>query len=322
MEAKVYIIHENDAWTKPLIDALNCKGIPNHNWFINSGKINLEKLPPDGVFYNRMSASAHTRNHRYAVELTETILSWLDLHGKRVFNNRKAINLEVRKAEQMLALKAFRIAHPPTIVVNNKTDLVLAAEELNVFPFMVKPNRGGKGKGVKKYNDISQLKHDVENELVEESLDGIYLVQQYIKPANGHITRVEMIGGKLAYAVKVDAQGGFELCPADSCNIEDAFCPADQKEATKFQIIENYVNPDIEKYQALLKSQGVDIGALEYVTGADGNRYVYDINTNTNYNSAAEQVYSQNIGGMDSIADLLGNELYKRYPELKGKVVA
>lgn len=53
----------------------------------------------------------------------------------------------------------------------------------------------------------------------EFSLDGIALVQEYIRPANGHITRLEFIGGKFYYAVEVDATDGFELCPADACVI-------------------------------------------------------------------------------------------------------
>ena len=41
----------------------------------------------------------------------------------------------------------------------------------------------------------------------------------------GHIYRAEFVGGCFLYLVKIDATGGFELCPADACEL-DTFCPA------------------------------------------------------------------------------------------------
>ena len=37
----------------------------------------FKKSPPNGIFYNRMSASAHSRGHRYAPENTKDVLNWL-----------------------------------------------------------------------------------------------------------------------------------------------------------------------------------------------------------------------------------------------------
>ena len=36
-------------------------------------KIDFSNIPPNGVFYNRMSASSHTRGHRYAPEDTKIV---------------------------------------------------------------------------------------------------------------------------------------------------------------------------------------------------------------------------------------------------------
>jgi len=41
------------------------------------------------------------------------------------------------------------------LIVNNKVALVKAAVELNMVPFINKPNRSGKGTGVKLYNNIN-----------------------------------------------------------------------------------------------------------------------------------------------------------------------
>ena len=38
-----------------------------------------------------------------------------------------------------------------------------------------------------------------------------------------------------------------------------------------------------------MAGQGLDVAAFEFVVGGDGVPYFYDINTNTNYNSEAEE---------------------------------
>jgi len=140
-------------------------------------------------------------------------------------------------------------------------------------------------------------------------------VNEYIEPAEPFITRTEFVGGKFLYALKVDTTGGFELCPADECQAGDAFCPTDAEdgnvEKAKFEIIENYTNDDLPIYEQFLKINGMEIAAIEYIISEDGQRYVYDVNINTNYNSAAEARSTADIYGMQAIAEYLGEELEK-----------
>jgi hypothetical protein len=126
----------------------------------------------------------------------------------------------------------------------------------------------------------------------EEPIDGITLIQDYIKAPQPYIIRHEFIGGKFFYAVKVDTSEGFELCPADACSIEDAFCPADAKTApaAKFEILEDYHPDFIADYEAFLAQNNVQVAGIEAISDADGNVYTYDVNTNTNYNSDAESI--------------------------------
>lgn len=65
---KIYVIHENDAWVEPLRAAFAELRLPFEEWFLSDGLLDLAAAPPAGVFYNRMSASSHTRGHRYAAE--------------------------------------------------------------------------------------------------------------------------------------------------------------------------------------------------------------------------------------------------------------
>ena len=50
--------------------------------------------PPEGVFYNRMSASSHTRGHTYAPEYAAAVIEWLERHGRTVVNGRRALQLD------------------------------------------------------------------------------------------------------------------------------------------------------------------------------------------------------------------------------------
>ncbi len=308
--SKIYVIHENDDWLVPLRAAFAKLKLPYEEWFIDELSLDISSVPPEGIFYNRMSASAHTRDHRYAPEMTANVLAWLERHGRTVINGRKALQLELRKSEQYISLQEFEIPHPKTIVTNQTQSLPDAVDQLDKFPFILKPNRGGKGTGVQLFQSKESLIQSIKDNQIGESIDGIWLLQEYVKPANGRIVRAEFVGGKFLYAVSINAQNGFKLCPADSCNVGDAFCPADQSaSATKFKILDNYENEHLERYASFLNANDIGVGALEYVEDKNGDKWVYDVNTNTNYNSNAEQNSILKKGGMFEIAQFLGREL-------------
>ena len=73
--SRIYVIHENNAWVEPLRDAFDERDLPFEEWFLDTGHLDLTQPPPRGVFYNRMSASSHTRGHRYAPEYTSAVLA-------------------------------------------------------------------------------------------------------------------------------------------------------------------------------------------------------------------------------------------------------
>src|SRR5690348_18399121 len=55
----IHVIHENAAWLEPLARALDMEGLVWRDWFLIQGTFDLSQPPPQGVFYNRMSASSH-----------------------------------------------------------------------------------------------------------------------------------------------------------------------------------------------------------------------------------------------------------------------
>ena len=73
MKNKIYIIHENDEWVVPLRRELNKINAPFEEWHLGKNNVGIVDKPPQGVFYNRMSASSHTTGHRYAPEYTAVV---------------------------------------------------------------------------------------------------------------------------------------------------------------------------------------------------------------------------------------------------------
>jgi hypothetical protein len=297
----VHVIHENAAWLEPLAAALDQQALPWRDWFLDRGVFDLSLPPPDGVFYNRMSASSHTRDHRYAAELTASVLAWLERHGRRVVNGSRALDLEISKARQYAALEKAGIRTPETVLVAGKELLVDAAlRHFGSGPFILKPNRGGKGLGVRLFYHANALADYLDSPDYEPPVDGLHLLQEYVRAPLPLITRAEFVGGRFMYAVEVDTSDGFELCPADVCAIGE-------EPRAKFTIIDD-IDPALKRrYEAFLAANDIGVAGIEFITDSDGVLYTYDVNTNTNYNPDAETRAGRS--GMDSLARYLGTEL-------------
>ena len=308
----IHVIHENSAWLEPLAQALEAEALPWRDWFLDSGVFDLSQAPPEGVFYNRMSASSHTRDHRYAAELTASVLAWLAAHGRRVINGPRALDLEISKTRQYAALQAVGIRTPKTVLVAGKEHLVAAARRhFDGGPVILKPNRGGKGLGVQLFLTVEALRGYLDGTDYERPVDGLQLLQQYIRAPQPLITRAEFIGGRFLYAVQVDTSDGFELCPADACAVDDAFCPAGPEAngtpLAKFRIIDDIDAGLKERYEAFLTANGIEVAGIEFIADASGTVYTYDVNTNTNYNADAESRAGRSA--MTALARFLGAEL-------------
>jgi hypothetical protein len=306
--AQIYVIHENAAWLEPLAKALDRQGLAWRDWFLDRGVFDLSRPPPEGVFYNRMSASSHTRDHRYSAELTASVLAWLERDGRRVINGSRALDLEISKVRQYAALQAAGIRTPDTVLVAGKELLVAAAREhFAAGAFILKPNRGGKGLGVRLFYTIDALGDYIEGLDYEPPVDGLNLLQEYVRADVPLITRAEFVGGRFLYAVEVDTSDGFELCPADACAVGDAACPVTEGARAKFTIIDDIDTGLKCRYEAFLSVNGIDVAGIEFVTDSAGVAYTYDVNTNTNYNPDAESRAGRSA--MTTLASYLGDEL-------------
>jgi hypothetical protein len=271
---RIHVIHENDAWVPPLRDAFAAIGA-HQEWFLDRGLLDLTRPPPEGVFYNRMSASSHTRGHTFAPEYAGAVIEWLERHGRVVVNGRRALQLELSKVAQYQALAAFGIPTPPTVRRGGQANIAAAAERIG-FPLILKHNRAGKGLGVQLVRSEAALGEARRahrwpmRTRTPSPRDGIWLVQRYIATPEPFITRAEFVGGRFLYAVRVDTSEGFELCPADACAIPEVRPALPSRRARSSASSRASTHPLIARMEAFLVANGIGVGAIEFITDAAG----------------------------------------------------
>ncbi|MER7797324.1 alpha-L-glutamate ligase [Microbacterium sp. NPDC096154] len=303
---KVYAIHENPEWFPPFAAAFAAEDVPVEEWLLTEGSIDLSSEPPQGVFWSRLSASAHTRDHAASKEYGRAVLRWLESWGRTVVNGSAVLELEVSKVAQHAALRAVGVDVPQTVAVFGTADLKRRAREFSA-PFISKHNQGGKGLGVRRWDAHDDFDAWVDGPDFEPSPDGITLIQEYLWTREPFVTRAEYVGGEFVYAVRVDTSAGsFELCPADACAVDgEAGEPAPPLFALRDEIAAEH--PLIAQHLAFLEAAGIRIGGIEFAETLDGRLVTYDVNTNTNYNPDVERIARRS--GPRQIARHLGGLL-------------
>lgn len=297
LQPKIYALHENPEWFPPFSRAFEQEGMEVEEWLLTDGVLDLDSAPPEGIFWSRISASSHTREHNLSKDYTRAVLSWLEAHGRRTVNGRRVLELEMSKVDQLTALRAAGIDTPRTIAAVGRKQILTAAEGFPA-PFITKHNQGGKGLGLHKFDSYAELEDYVNSDEFEPSQDGITLIQEFIVAAEPFITRAEFVGGEFVYAIKADtARGGYQLCPADACEIDPAtgrpiMPPGATIEPEPnqqiFSLREGFEHPIIDKYLQFARRQGIEVCGIEFIESEDGRLLTYDVNTNTNYNSVVD----------------------------------
>lgn len=333
LQKGIYILHENPEWIPPFREAFNRAGVEFGEIILTQGSIDIDREPPQGVFWSRISASSHTRDNAFSKEYGRSILSWLESHNRRVINPSSVLELEVSKVRQYLALSQAGFRTPKTIAVFGKATLLEQAKGLKT-PFITKHNQGGKGLGVRRFDSYEEFADYVQSSEFEAPIDGVTLLQEYVRSKELFITRLEFIGGRFHYAVRVDTSGGaFKLCPADACAIEDAkstseivpelagaACDISGGGASKFSLRKDIGEdtPLVKQLEEFLKLHKIEVAGVEFIETQENERgegeiVVYDINTNTNYNKAVEDTLRAQgkQAASDRIVEFLSEQLQK-----------
>jgi glutathione synthase/RimK-type ligase-like ATP-grasp enzyme len=267
------------------------------------------------VLFNRMSPSANSREHGSGIFHTLAYLEHLQMQGVRVLNGAKAFRYEISKAGQASLLKSLGLRFLPSRIIHSPHQAAAAAQGLR-YPIIVKANTGGSGKGITRFNTPAELAVAVAGGQLDLGYDSVALVQEFIPARGGFITRVETLGGKYLYAIKVYLSGEtFDLCPADICqtstgqSLENACVVEAAKAGLK---VEGYAAPPkvIQDIERIVRAAGIDVGGIEYIVDdRDGNIYYYDINALSNFVADAPRVIGFNP--VENLADYLQEEVHR-----------
>src|SRR6266404_6565680 len=215
------IYYEHPDWFRMLFAELDSRGF-------NYVKLDASRHSYDpaaagtdfSLFFNRMSASAYLRGNGQGIFFTHDYLAHLEAVGVRVLNGSRAFALETSKAQQLRLFHSLGLSFPKTRVVNCTDEILAAAPQIG-FPLLVKPNIGGRGAGIVRFDSIEQLHADIDEGKLELGIDNIALVQELVPARSGHITRVETLGGKFLYAIDIFGNGeNFNLCPTEICQVD------------------------------------------------------------------------------------------------------
>jgi glutathione synthase/RimK-type ligase-like ATP-grasp enzyme len=293
----VAIYYEHPRWFDRVFAELDRREVPYTKIHIDDHRYDPSagRLPADVVF-NRMSPSAYHRGHGPAIAYTLSWLGHLERHGQRVINGYRAFSHEISKALQLSVLGAIGLPGPKTRVIHRPEDAPAATDGLR-FPIVIKPNVGGSGVGIVRFDSRQDLARAVREGILDLGLDHVGLVQEFIPARGGHIVRVETVGGQYLYGIQVHLSGDtFDLCPADICQTGAgvALDNACVVEAPKARLrVDGYDTPPHLRtaVERIVQSMGIDVGGVEYIVDdRDGQLYFYDVNALSNFVADAPKV--------------------------------
>ena len=286
-------------WSDPQWGTVGPNGRVTYLWHYS------ERDPQDGQLHHYPLTSKDVIHAR-------EFLRYLEAGGADVVNGADAFAFETSKVSQLLLLRRLGLPAPRTRIVNDARLVVEAAVGLR-FPIAVKPNIGGSGAGIQRFETADDLRRAVAAGEVDLGIDRTALVQEFLPARGGYIVRVEVLGGRFLYAIKVylNPDAGFNLCPADICQPGTAaqatgsaapdLCPVElPKVALR---VEGYTPPApvIGAVLAIAREASLDIAGVEYlVNDRDGEVYYYDINVLSNFVTNAVSVV-----GFDPYATLV-----------------
>ena len=295
----IAIYYEHPEWFKPLFAELERRGIAFDQLLAHQHSFDpANRETPYSLVVNRMSPSAFTRGHTQGISYTLQYLAYLKEIGANVLNGYDAYVYEFSKARQLSLLQGLGLRYPRARVINDASQALAAAEGLT-YPVIIKPNVGGSGAKIVKFNSPAELKQAAEGNLLDLGVDHTALVQEYLTAAEDSIVRVEILGGEYLYAIRVFLTSGeFNLCPADYCQVPDAGqqgSPDGLADGVPAGLapVEGFTPPDeiVANVKKIMAAANIEVGGVEYLVNSRDNQvYYYDINALSNFVANAPQV--------------------------------
>ncbi len=318
---RLAVLYEHPEWFKPLFGELDRRRIPYVPLY--AGELSFDPAVrsfPYPVVLNRMSPSSYLRGHAQGIFFCRDFLRYLEDIGALVLNGHDAYVVDTSKCAQIEVFERLGLRYPRTRIVNHASQILEAASGLQ-FPAVVKPNIGGSGAKIQYFARREELAGAVQAGTVDLGIDHTALVQEFLPARDGAVVRVEVLNGKVLYAIRLfpPQSGGFNLCPADICQDENPspagrkplveYCPGGEPEKRRMKI-ERY-EPSaaiLRQALAIAKEAHLDLGGIEYlVNDRDGHGYFYDVNALSNFVSDAKRILGFNP--YENLVDFIADEL-------------
>jgi hypothetical protein len=295
------VYYEHPLWFEPLFRELDRRGVPwkrvqTQDYMFDPTDLNA----PASVMFNRLAMSSFLRQSEHAIFHGLAAVSHWELAGARVINGSHALHIDTSKARQLSLFRSLGLNVPQTRVVHRLDDIPLAAGQIG-FPLVVKPNIGGSGSGVARYDSTEDLRVKLADGAISKPIDGVTLVQDYVPARDGRVIRCETLNGQFLYAIALNGAGStFDLCPADVCMV-------DKPTIT----IEAYRPPDeiVAAVEAVARAARLDVGGIEYVIDdRDGVARFYDINALSNFVAKPQEVlgWDPHVKLVDFLIEVIG----------------
>lgn len=271
------VFYEHPSWFRPLFAALerrgvDWRGIEAADHVFDPG----ERRAPAPVIFNRVAMSSFLRQSEHPIFYAAALFDHWERNGARVINGPAALAVDTSKARQISLIAGLGLSVPATRVAHRREDLAKASEGMG-FPLLAKPNIGGSGAGVTRYDDPAALQAAATAGTTPVGIDGVTLLQDYVPARGGRIYRAETLNGALLYTIALKTDGAtFDLCPADVC-LAEAATPV----AVEAVEIDAATKANVER---LFRAARIDVGGVEFmIDDRDGRTVFYDINALSNF---------------------------------------
>lgn len=272
---RLALFYEHPEWLRPLFAELDRRGLDylaipaDGHAFDPAGS-----PPPAPLIFNRVAMSSFLRAPDHPIFYAQALMAHWRGAGARTINGGAVMAIDASKARQLSLIAGLGFAVPATRIVHRRADIVAAASGM-CFPLVVKANIGGSGAGIVRYDTAEQLREMAAENMLPDSIDRVWLIQDYVPARDGAITRIETLAGRYLYALDIAGAGEFDLCPADVCL------------AGKPHIAVKRADPPpalIAAAERIAAAAGLDIGGIEMMTDdRDGAPRFYDINAFSNF---------------------------------------
>jgi hypothetical protein len=293
----IAFLYEHPTWSDTLIETFRSNGVDLK--LINVADLSFrtdQEHPGFNFAVNRINMMPSSGRNSSVVFHTLHYLNWLETMGVNVVNGSHAHFTGASKALQNGLFSKLGLHCPQSIAIYQAQDALMASKTTG-FPLIIKPNIGGSGSGIVRYDTYDDLETAVESGKFDLGIDGTGLVQEYIH-SDGYVYRIEILGNRLFYSIKQEMMANtFNYCAAEGCSASQL----PKTEDTSFDYCALNQESRIQPFKAdgtivaqvvsIINSAGADFGGVEYLMDTQtGKPCFYDFNPYSNFVSNGQDL--------------------------------